>query len=84
MDDWFLKIIRAQNGYLLEYEYESEDGLKKVINVIQEDPKDELKEHEELLQYITEYFAFLGSKHDAERLRVVREKKKGNRSNKHS
>jgi hypothetical protein len=66
-DEWQLKITRAQNGYSLEFPNDSP-------YVIQENENDNLKEHEELLWYVMEYFNFEGSKHDLERLRIVREK----------
>lgn len=72
MEEWKLTIIRGSNGYIIEGT-NGEDSSYKLV--IQEDDKDELKAHEELLWEIMEYFAFLGSKHDSERLRIVRERK---------
>ncbi len=74
---WKLEIDRAHNGYVVSYETESEDNSGPFIatEVIQDDEKDELRSHEELLWFITEFFGFIGSKHDDERLRVVREKR---------
>jgi hypothetical protein len=64
---WDLHIVRAQNGYILT----DQDGQDFVI---EEDEQDELKAHEHLLWMVIEHFSFGGSKHDPERLRVVREK----------
>jgi hypothetical protein len=64
---WDLHIVRAQNGYILT----DQDGRDSVI---EEDEQDELKAHEHLLWQIMEYFAFEGSRHDKERIRVIREK----------
>lgn len=66
-DGWQLKITRTDNGYIIEVPNE-------LPHVIQENQNDELKEHEELLWCVMEYFNFQGSKHDSERLRIVREK----------
>lgn len=66
---WSLQIIKVSNGYML-YEDDGE-------SVIQDSDTDELKSGEELLWAVMEYFDFGGSKHDAERLRVVREKGEG-------
>lgn len=63
---WYLNIERKTNGYVLK----GNDGFELVI----EDIKDELDSHEKLLWQVMEYFSFQGSKHDTERLRVVREK----------
>jgi hypothetical protein len=68
-EKWQMKIIRAQNGYTIEF-------LDDSPYAIQENENDRLKEHEELLWYIMDYFNFQGSKHDLERLRIVREKQK--------
>jgi hypothetical protein len=70
---WNCKIERADNGYLISFldEYNS-----KIFHVIEEDDNDVLKEHEELHWWIMDYFGHLGSKHDKERLRIVREKRK--------
>ena len=64
---WSLTITRTDNGYYLE----GSDGEKISI----EEDEDALKEHEELLWQVMEFFNFQGSKHDPERLRIVRQKK---------
>lgn len=66
---WQLTITRVSNGYLIEAPGEEP-------YVIQENENDELKEHEELLWHIMEYFNFGGTKHDPIRLRVKREKQR--------
>lgn len=70
--DYCLKITRTDNGYLLE-------GLLRDTGipskrVIEDDEKDELKSHEILLWEVMEYFSFGGSKHDKERLKIIRHK----------
>ena len=74
MSDWKLEVIRVDNGYLIKIPEEVEDGkiIEKKI-VIQNDEKDEIKSHEDMLWEIMEHFSFYGSKHDKERIRVVRE-----------
>lgn len=69
-EEWFVKIKKVNNGYIL---YNS-DGTE---DVVEEDERDELKVHEALLWKVMEAFNFQGSKHDPERLRVVREKPNG-------
>jgi hypothetical protein len=71
-EKWQLIITRVQNGYIIE-------SSSQPPYVIQESENDELKEHEELLYRVMEYFDFQGSKHDLERLRVVREKYRRNK-----
>lgn len=68
-EKWQLVITSVNNGYIIE-------PCEEPISVIQENEKDELKAHEELLYTVMEYFNFQGSKHDAERLKIVREKQK--------
>ena len=63
---WKLTIERVGNGYILR----SPNALPVVC---EEDEVDELKHHEEMLRAVIEYFGFTGSKHDKERLRVIRE-----------
>lgn len=72
-EEWSLKITLARNGYILEGTHDG-SGLP-FTEVIEDDDKDDLKSHEELLWLVMEYFNFQGSKHDRERLQVVREKR---------
>jgi predicted house-cleaning noncanonical NTP pyrophosphatase (MazG superfamily) len=73
---WSITITRGNNGYKLTWEEDAEDGTTlQQEEYIEDDELDELKSGEELLWRIMEYFGFGGSKHDPERLRVVREKK---------
>jgi len=63
---WSLTITRIDNGYMLHgSDYDS------VIEDVESDP---LRSGEELLWNVMDYFDLRGSKHDPERLRVVREK----------
>jgi len=71
--DWTLTISKVQNGYVLQGK--SDVGVP-VVSVIQNDEKDELKSGEALLWEVIEYFNFGGSKHDKDRIRVIREKQK--------
>jgi len=65
-EEWSLKIIRVSNGYLLEHS----DGEKVVV---EESLDDNLRDHEQLLFEIRDYFNFQGSKHDMERIQIVRQ-----------
>ena len=70
-----LEITRGDNGYKLRCRDEADDGQKIWREeYIQDDEGDGLKSGEELLWWIMDYFSFSGSKHDPERIRVVREK----------
>ena len=70
-----LKISRGDNGYKLTWHEEQDDGSSaRCESYIQDDEQDELKSGEELLNWIKDYFNFQGSKHDAERIFVIREK----------
>ncbi len=64
---WTLLIDRIENGYILT----DQDGR---LWVIEEEEDDYLKVHETLLWYIVNHFNFGGTKHDPERIRIVREK----------
>ena len=81
MSEYRISIVRGDNGYLLEYEDENEDGSPRTIfEVIQDGPDNQaltgaLKSGEELLWWVMDYFGFGGSKHDAERIRIVRVKR---------
>jgi len=75
MSAWTLEITRGDNGYKLRWADELDDGSDVWHEeYIQDDEGDGLKSGEELLWWIVDYFGFGGSKHDAERIRVVREK----------
>lgn len=63
---WKLIVKKVSNGYILY-------GSNNEVIVCEEDNVDELKHHERMLWEVIEYFGFAGSKHDKERLRVVRE-----------
>lgn len=76
LQEWSLKITRVGNGYLLEgLGNELGEPVKKVIEDDETD-KDPLKSHETLLWEVMEYFNFMGSKHDKERLKIIRQKPK--------
>jgi hypothetical protein len=68
-----LKIIRGENGYLLEHDDEYEDGTpRKVFEVIQDDENDEMRSGEQLLWFVMEHFDLGGSKFDKKRLAIKR------------
>jgi len=69
--DWYLKITRVLNGYVLEGD-SGEDFIQKTV--IEDKEEDELSSHEKLLWEVMEYFNLGGTKHDKERIKVVREK----------
>jgi len=72
-NEWSLTITREFNGYTLKGQ--SEEGAP-ITFVIEDDPKDELKSHENLLWEIMDYFTFGGSKHDKEQIQIERRKNK--------
>jgi hypothetical protein len=74
--NWSVEITRGDNGYKLGWWEESVDAEGGQIwheEYIEDSEEDELKSGEELLRRIQEFFSLIGSKHDAERIRVVRE-----------
>jgi hypothetical protein len=77
--NWSIEITRGENGYKCGFyvEVDDEGGREWKEAYIQDDEIDDLKSGEALLWFIMEYFAFGGSKHDPERLRIVREKPDG-------
>ena len=77
-EDWELNITRTDNGYLLEStDYDTEGNAIIRKHVIQDCEQNELKSHRELLWEVMEFFNFMGSKHDNERLRIVIENQNG-------
>lgn len=72
IERWLLQIERASNGYIL-LGGDPESGIQ-VVSVIQDDEQDDLLSGENLLWEIMEYFNFQGSKHDEQRLKIIREK----------
>ncbi len=64
---WALTIEAVQNGYHLKG-----TDLDIVIEKNEEDP---LKGDEVLLFEVMEYFNFGGSRHDAQRIHIIREKR---------
>jgi len=65
-----LVILKVTNGYVVK----GNDPVSResTSHVIEESAKDELLSGESLLWYVMEYFRFSGTKHDKERLRIVR------------
>ena len=76
MSAWTLEITRGDNGYKLRWWDELDDGSEFWHEeYIEDDEVDELKSGENLLWGVLDHFSLGGSKHDAERLRIVREKR---------
>lgn len=69
-----LKITRGDNGYRLNWVDYDEEGRKiQCEEYVQDDEQDELRAIESLLWWIINHYGFYGSKHDPERIRIVRE-----------
>ena len=79
--DWEITIKKADNGFVLSYPVElREDSQQSVTRHIAiEDPEDgdETITTQKLLWEIMEYFGRYGSKHDAVRVRVIRQNQDG-------
>lgn len=69
-----LIIEKTTNGYILTEPKDEETDERKII--IEDNDKDELESAEKLLWKVLNYFDFYGSKHDSERIRIIREKNK--------
>ena len=72
-EEWSMKIIRTNNGYIVSTPSESQD-MESQEFVLEDNDADALRSHQDLLYEVMDYFAFSGSKYDKERLKVVREK----------
>lgn len=70
-NEWKLTVWREMDCYILEGKID--DITRRWA--IEDDEGDELHSHEALLYEVMSYFGFGGSKHDAERLRVMRKKR---------
>lgn len=70
--DWFLKIEKVDNGYVLITNGDGEGPESRMA--LQEDGEDPMKVNEEVLWEVMDHFNMSGSKHDKERLRVTRQK----------
>ena len=79
-----LKIISADNGYILTYHEEIEKGVWEERHIAVEDVEQgkdcisEARLTQKLLFEIIEFFNLFGSKHDTERCYVVLKDQKGN------
>ena len=71
MEKRILKIERVLDGYI----FTDSDDFGDEVNVIEEDDNDELAGIEKLLWRIVDALGFYGSKHDAERIRIIRQKR---------
>jgi len=75
-DERKLEIVEGVNGYKLRWRDYLADGSKRWFEAyIVDDEADKLKSGEELLWGVAGHFSLWGSKHDAERLKIVREKR---------
>jgi hypothetical protein len=77
-DEWYLKITRVSDGYLLEYPndaYSRVDNpdVSPLIQSVVADDEDELKGGESLLWRVIDHFELAGDRYDKERLRITRE-----------
>ena len=68
---WKLVISKEDNGYILKGRFGDTDIESKVV--IEDKDNNELDSGETLLWQVIEYFNIGGSRHDKERLRIVRE-----------
>ena len=73
MEGWTITIEKTNTGYILNVPESTDDLGKKWVR--EEDGNDDLKAIEAVLWDILEYFGHYGSKHDSERIRIVREKR---------
>jgi hypothetical protein len=70
--DWGMEIVRVSNGYYVRLaDMDTEAGITDMT--IEDAENDVLKSGEELLWTVLDHFALSGSKHDKERLRIIRE-----------
>jgi len=81
MSEWYLKITRITNAYVLSWDEEFDEVspdhplYETKSMAIEDSERDELNAHERLLWEVMEFFGFGGSKHDEERLKIIREKR---------
>ncbi len=71
-ENW-IHIVRASNGFILTMPVDDEEAVNNKV-VIAESEDDELSSGQELLWNIMDYFGLCGSRHDAQRLTITREK----------
>jgi len=69
---WNLTIQRVNNGYKLYSSGIGEDEAPEEW-VVEDVEEDDLRSHISMLYGVLEHFGVYGSKHDAERIRIVRE-----------
>ena len=73
---WSIRIEKTETGYVLDTPEPNEELGKRWVREESDDENDELHAIERVLWDILQYFGHYGSKHDPERLRIVREKNK--------
>jgi hypothetical protein len=69
-----IQITQINNGYILEWEEELDEGFAQGLHVIEEHDT-ELKAMQELLWFIQEFFGVFHSKHNKENLYIEIRKK---------
>ncbi len=69
--DWAVLVTKVGNGYIVTFK--DENG-KLQMEVFEEYKDDELLATEKMLWFLLEHFDMRGSKHDSERIKIVREK----------
>ena len=74
MEGWILTIEKVNSGYILEVPEPNDELGKKWVR--EEDGQDDLKAIEAVLWDVMDYFGHYGSKHDPQRIRITREKRK--------
>jgi hypothetical protein len=74
MEGWSITIEKVDTGYILDTPEPNDELGKKWVREERDD--DELYAIERVLWDILTYFGHYGSKHDAERIRIMREKNK--------
>lgn len=70
-NDQEMRITRQSNGYVIIYR--DDDGGEQCV-VYEDGAFDPLLSHENVLLAVMDYFTIYKSKHEPERIRIVREK----------
>ena len=76
MNEWNIKITKANNGYICEWDEESSEEndfiikKKHVIEDKSDDENFELISMQELLYFIKEHFAVYNSKHNEKNIHI--------------
>lgn len=72
--DWSIKVIKAENGFIVEFNEQMDDDSYRVVKEVFEDTDEdefsELYALERVLRYIQEYFGLGFNKHSKKNLVV--------------